>query len=101
MQIPPGQGSIRRGGGGVWDPKVCVPKIADQIFPMGNFVFSRGGHFGLDGGEGGPGGGTPPPPPAVCGRSNTSLPPAPSPPPREENFQGFFWGGAKIRRGKF
>ena len=60
-----GQGSIRgeggggRGGdGGGWNPKVCVPKMAHQIFPMGNFVFfptlvtlvRRGGW-------GGPGGG--------------------------------------------
>ena len=47
------------GGGGLWDPKVRVPKIARPDVPDVNFVFSRDGHFGLGGG-GGPGGGTPP-----------------------------------------
>ena len=41
-----------QGGRGVWDPKVCVPKLADQIFPTGNFVVSPRR-------EGGPGGGYP------------------------------------------
>ena len=47
-----GGGLLERGGkGGVWDPKVCVPKMAPQDFP--NFVFSHDGHFGLRGGGGG------------------------------------------------
>ena len=35
------QGSIRGGGGrgGVWDPKVCVPKMAQPDFPNGKFRF--------------------------------------------------------------
>ena len=28
-----------RGGGGVWDPKVCVPEMARQDFPNGKFRF--------------------------------------------------------------
>ena len=36
----PAQGSIRKGGG-VWNPKVCVPKIAKSIFPFVNFIFSH------------------------------------------------------------
>ena len=50
------QGSFRRGGG-VWDPKLCVPKMAGQKFPDANFAFSHDGHFGLEGG-GVRGGGT-------------------------------------------
>ena len=29
-----------RGGGGVWGPKVCAPKMARPDFPMVNFVLS-------------------------------------------------------------
>ena len=46
------QGSITKGGG-IWDPKVCLPKIACEIFPIVNFVFSHDGHFGLEGRGGG------------------------------------------------
>ena len=50
-----------RGGGGVWDPKVCVPKMADQIFPMGNFVFfPRWSLWSAGGGRVVQGGGAPP-----------------------------------------
>ena len=28
LELTNGQQSIRRGGGGVWDPEVCVPKMA-------------------------------------------------------------------------
>ena len=64
------QRSIRGGGGGVSDPKFCVPKKADKIFPTVNFVFPHFGHFGLEGG-GGEGGYRPPP--AVYGHSDTAL----------------------------
>ena len=53
---------------GVWDPKVCVPKMAQPDFP--NFVVSRDGHFGLGGRSRG---GYPPPPPAVYGHCHTPL----------------------------
>ena len=42
----PRQGSIRKGGGGVWDPKVCAPKMARLDFPFNRFRFSHDGHFG-------------------------------------------------------
>ena len=45
----------REEGGGIWDPKVCVPKLARQIFPVANFVFPHDGHFGLGGVRGGGG----------------------------------------------
>ena len=41
-------------GEGDWDPKFCVDKWLDQIFPVVNFVFSHYGHFGLKEGGGGP-----------------------------------------------
>ena len=49
-----GEGSIRRGarGGGIWDPKVRVPKMAQPDFPDGTFRFSHDGHFGPEGGGG-------------------------------------------------
>ena len=34
----------------VWDPKVCVPKLPNQIVPTVDFVFSHDGPFGLGGG---------------------------------------------------
>ena len=40
------QGIIRRGGG-VWDPRVCAPKMARSDFPVVIFVFSGDGQFGL------------------------------------------------------
>ena len=43
----------------MWDPKVCVPKMARSDFPVANFLFSHDGNFGLEGavqGEGGRGG---------------------------------------------
>ena len=44
---------------GVWDPKFCGAKMAQQDFPVVNFVFSHDGHFGVGGGgRGGQGGGT-------------------------------------------
>ena len=39
-------------GGGVWDQKNCVAKMAQKFFPFVNFVFSHDGHFGLGGGAG-------------------------------------------------
>ena len=51
-----GQGSVRRWGGGEGWGGRGRQKWPDQIFPVGNFVFSHGGHFGLEG-EGGPEGG--------------------------------------------
>ena len=69
-----GDGSVRKGGRGRdWDRKDCVPKM-NRL----NFVFSRGGHFGLGGGGGSRGGvpprtetcGVPPAPPAVHGHSS-------------------------------
>ena len=42
--------SFERGGGGekgVPDPKVWVPKMAQPDFPIVNFMFAHGGHFGL------------------------------------------------------
>ena len=47
-----------RGGGGVWDPKVCVPKMARSDFPDCKFRFFP--RWSLWSGEGG--GGAPPPP---------------------------------------
>ena len=49
------QGSIRRGGGGGWDPEDCVPKMARQNFPHRKFGFpplkslwsGKGGGFGM------------------------------------------------------
>ena len=40
---PPSTGEYWRGGGrgGVWDPKVCVPKMARSDFPFVNSVFSH------------------------------------------------------------
>ena len=35
--VAPHEASDRRGGGGVLDPKVCVPKRARQDFPNGKF----------------------------------------------------------------
>ena len=69
------------GEGGVWDPKVCVPKMARPDFPSRKFRFfprwslwSGGGGTGVQGG-----GGLPPPPSTLYGPSHTSLPP-PHPP---------------------
>ena len=45
--------------GGVWDPNVCVPKMARPDSPCFKFPSSHNGHFGLGGGGGG---GAPPPP---------------------------------------
>ena len=57
-------------GGGVWDRKVCVPKMAQSDFSNGKFrLFSRGS---LWSGGGGVQGVVSPPPPAVHGHSNTS-----------------------------
>ena len=50
-----------RGGGEVWDPKVCVPKLAGPDFPPN-------GHFGLRVG------GVQGAPPVVVGYSNVKLP---------------------------
>ena len=41
------------GGEASGDPTIVFQKWPDQIFPMVNFIFSRGGHFGLEGGGGG------------------------------------------------
>ena len=66
-------------GGGGWDPKVCVPKWPDKIFPIGNFVVSHDGPFGRGGWVAGGyplcdiTSGVPPPLPLVYGHSNTSL----------------------------
>ena len=49
------KGGVGRGEGG-WDPQICVPKMAQQDFSNGNFVFSHDGHFGLGGGGQGGGG---------------------------------------------
>ena len=46
----------RRGGGGSGTQKCVYQQWPDQMFPMVNFVFSHDGHFGLEGGGGGPGG---------------------------------------------
>ena len=52
------QGSIRRGRGGVWDPKVCVPEWPNKIFSIVSFVFPTvvtsvwGGGGGQAGGGG-------------------------------------------------
>ena len=70
------QGSSRREDwGGVWDPNICVPKMARSDFPDGKFRFFPRWSFSSGGeGEGGSGGGgVPHPPPAVHGRSNTPL----------------------------
>ena len=49
-----------RGGGGFWDPKVCVPQMTRPDFPDGKVRFSHGGHVGLGmwGTRRGGGGGT-------------------------------------------
>ena len=65
-----GEGITIGGGGRVWDPKVCVSKVARQSFPCCKFRFFstlvwRGGVRG--------GGGGKPPPPVADSRSNTSL----------------------------
>ena len=39
--------------GGVWDPNVCVPKMARPDSPCFKFPSSHNGHFGLGGGGGG------------------------------------------------
>ena len=49
-----GQGSIRRGGRGVWDPEICVPKSRSD-FPNCTFRFFPRGSL-WSGGGGGPGG---------------------------------------------
>ena len=46
------RGCIRREEGEVWDPKFCVPKMAQQDFPSGKFRFSHDGYFGMGGGGG-------------------------------------------------
>ena len=51
-----GQGSTRRGGGGDGTQKFVYQEWPDQTFPIVNVVFSRDGHFGLEGGGWGPGG---------------------------------------------
>ena len=70
-----GGGGVREvleGGGGVWDPKVCVPKMARQDFTCKFRFFPpqslRSGGRGVQGGGGGN-----PPPPMVYGHCNTSL----------------------------
>ena len=50
-----GEGGRGRSG----TQKFVYQKWPDQIFPIVNFVFSRDGHFGLEGGGSG-GGGYPP-----------------------------------------
>ena len=40
---PSPRGVSEGGGEGVWDPKVCVPKMARQDLPVVNFVFSHDG----------------------------------------------------------
>ena len=68
------QRCIRRGeGGGDGTPKFVLQKWPDKIFPTANVLFSRDGHFGLEGGGSRGGGGDPPASPAVHGHSNTSL----------------------------
>ena len=47
----------RRGGGGVWDPKVCVPKMARQDCPNGKLRFFRRRSLWSVGGGGGVQGG--------------------------------------------
>ena len=74
---PPSNASL---GGGIWDPKVCVPKMARSDFPNGKFRFFprwslwSGGKGGPSGGLGARGGRLPtvpmrPPPPAICQNS--------------------------------
>ena len=60
-----GQGSIRTGGGGVWDQKVCAPKMARPDFPFCKFRFFP--RWSLGSGEGWEGG--TPPLPMVYGRA--------------------------------
>ena len=72
------QGVIRDvlegGEGGVWDPKVCVPKTARSDFPYCKFrFFPRWSLWSGRGGRGVQGGGGTPPPPMVYGHSNTCL----------------------------
>ena len=52
--------SKRGGGEGIWDPKLCEPKMAQQDFPA-SLVFSHDGHLGRGGS-----------PHMVVSRSNTS-----------------------------
>ena len=52
----PGGGIKKGGGGGVWDPKFWVPKLARSDFPHCKSRFSHNGHLGLGGGGGSRGG---------------------------------------------
>ena len=52
------RGAGGRGEGGLWDPKVCEPMMAQIGFPNGKLCFSHDGPFGPGGG--GPGGLPPP-----------------------------------------
>ena len=63
------------GGGGVWDPKVCVPKMARQDIPNGEFQFFP--RWSLWSGGGGPGGGGAPP--VLPRRTALLILPCPSP----------------------
>ena len=62
---------LRGRGGGVWDPTVCVPKMARSDFPNSKFHFFP--RWSPWSGAGGGGGNPYPPPPAVHGHSNTFL----------------------------
>ena len=55
--------------------KLVYPKWPDQIFPVGKFVFSHEGHFGMEDGS-------TPPPPMAYGHCNASL----GPPPRSSQW---------------
>ena len=69
------------GGEGVWDPKVCASKIAQNNVSFCKFHFFPPSNLGPGGGGGVQrGGALPPPPPTVVSRFNTSLPPPPPPP---------------------
>ena len=62
-----------KAAGGVWDPKICVPKMARPDFPFCKFrFFPRWSLWSGGAGGGSRGGGGGPPPPAMWGHSNTS-----------------------------
>ena len=79
-------GEMKGGMGGSGTQECVYQNWPDQIFPMVNFVFSRDGPFGLEGG----GSRGAPPPPLRRWRKAVVILPRPSPPLREADVVARF-----------